>query len=125
MGIRSDVFVATKEHIFLNLKPETQKFLEEMSDQSSKKPEGRAFIFESVKWYRDDYPEIVELYDALKYLTSSPENGFYEEDYIIIEACGEYPEYDENNIGEWHDNPWEAHKEVSVTVHVSDPNEFD
>ena len=49
MGIRSDVFVATKEHIFLNLKPETQKFLEEMSDQSSKKPEGRAFIFESVK----------------------------------------------------------------------------
>tara|TARA_Y100001973_G_C5207916_1_gene343045 strand:+ start:7564 stop:8016 length:453 start_codon:yes stop_codon:yes gene_type:complete len=126
MGIRSDVFVAVKNHIFLNLKEETQKFLAESSDQTSIKPlEGRAFIFESVKWYVEDNPEIIELYEALRYLISSPENGFSEEDFIIIEACGEYPDHEENNLGAWTDNPWEAYKEISVSINVNDPHAFD
>jgi len=111
MGIRSEVVVAMKLDVYNKLTPDTVKWLNEVSDQQNMRSEGDgvSFMFDYIKWYTDQYPEIVQLYKELSDLEC-------DEDYLIIDACSEYPENDENDRGCWYENPWNYHKSVSVTI---------
>ena len=111
MGVRSEVVVAMKLDVYNKLTPDTVKWLNEVSDQQNMRSEGDgvSFMFDYIKWYTDQYPEIVQLYKELSDLEC-------DEDYLIIDACSEYPENDENDRGCWYENPWNYHKSVSVTI---------
>ena len=112
MGIRSDVFVGLKEEVFSSLKEQNQKFLLEQSDMQDDRDGGKAFLFSGIKWYKDTFPELIELYGDLEH-----SGDFNSEDYIIIEACEEYPTMDATSGG-WEDNPWNAFRYVEVSIHA-------
>ena len=111
MGIRSEVVVAMKLDVYNKLTPDTVKWLNEVSDQQNMRSEGDgvSFLFDYIKWYTCSYPPIMQLYKELSDLEC-------DEDYLIIDACSEYPENDENDRGCWYENPWNYHKSVSVTI---------
>ena len=39
-----------------------------------------------------------------------------EESFLVLEACHEYPEHRDNDLGEWHENPWGVFREVRVSI---------
>jgi hypothetical protein len=109
MSSRSDVGVAIKAEALKHLRhksPKVVDWLEETSDEINKQDEGTLFMFFDIKWpLRGMNPDI----DAFYSIQWS--------DFLIVEACFDYPEKDgENDIGLWHDNPWNLRKEVSVNV---------
>jgi hypothetical protein len=118
MGIRSDVAIAMKECVVNHLSPEARTLLEEYGFEERARVEahggdsedeaGSLFVTEGVKWYHD-YPDIQAFYTHL-------EDCHDEEDFLIVTACGEYPESDEGNAGEWHDNPFNIHKQTTVEL---------
>ena len=110
MGIRSDVVVCMKSEIYKKLSDETRHFLQHDARMAAPEPEGIAFIFEDIKWYRySGDTEIESLYSDL-----APSD---EDDYIIIEACPEYPSHEsDGDEGAWEDNPWGFRKEISVSI---------
>ena len=118
MGIRSDVAIAMKEYVYENLSPEVRKILEEwgFEERERYKPEnegclddaGRLFITEGVKWY-SDYEDVTALY---KHLNEAHD----EEDWIIFQACHDYPDTTDGDEGGWYDNPFNLSKSVSVEL---------
>jgi hypothetical protein len=112
MGVRSEVVVAMKMDIYNKLTAETVKWLNEDSDTQDLRSDGEgvSFRFEFIKWYADDDPEIIQLY---KELDDADPDGL---DYLIIDACSEYPDNIENDRGGWDDNPWEYYKSVTVSI---------
>jgi len=111
MGVRSDVVVAMKLDVYNNLTPATVDWLNTVSDQQNMREDGEgvSFLFDYIKWYATNYPPIVQLYKELIELEC-------DEDYYIIDACSEYPNNDDNDLGAWYENPWGYHKSVSVTI---------
>ena len=118
MGIRSDVAIAMKEYVYENLSPEVRKILKEwgFEEQSAYKPEneaclddaGRLFITEGVKWY-SGYEDVTALY---KHMNEAHD----EEDWIIVQACHDYPDSTDGDEGGWYDNPFSLSKSVSVEL---------
>ena len=39
-----------------------------------------------------------------------------EEDWLIIQACHDYPGDEEGTAGEWYENPFNLHQQVSVEL---------
>jgi len=124
MGVRSDVGIAMKECVVNHLSPEARKFLEEYHFEErctivtddlanhgrlTKDDLGTLFVTTDVKWYLHSYDDIRAFYAHLNECHD-------EEDYLIVAACSEYPEDDEGNDGEWHDNPFNLHRRVSVEL---------
>jgi hypothetical protein len=70
--------------------------------------EGVAYVFRDVRWYMDD-EDIAALYKLLSSIDD-------EDDYIVIEACHDYPDSDEGDAGCWTDNPWNAQRITHVTI---------
>lgn len=106
MGIRSDVGIAVKKGVCFS--EETTKFLESADDELTEK-EGTLYVFESIKWYMDSYADIVKLYEELK--------GKDEGDYLIREACHDYPSDESGgNLGAWYDNPWGLNVCISTSL---------
>ena len=116
MGIRSDVVVCMKSEIYKKLSDESRHFLQHNARLAEPEPEGIGFIFEDIKWYRySGDTEIEKLYSDLADLDG--EGIIDTEDYIIIEACPEYPSHDsDGDEGAWWDNPWGFRKEISVSI---------
>ena len=115
MGIRSDVAICMKARVVEHLSPEIRKFLDEwgFSEREVVKEgddAGTLFYTSDVKWYSDSYPSIIAFY---RYM----EGSHAEDDYLIIEACSEFPDTDGGNAGCWEDNPWNLYKEVSAELH--------
>jgi len=109
MGVRSDIVVCMKSEIYKKLSDESRHFLERDARLAAPEPEGIAFIFEDIKWYRNYDKEIDKLYSDL-----APQDI---EDYIVIEACPEYPSDESSgDEGAWWDNPWGFRKEINVTI---------
>jgi hypothetical protein len=98
-----------KHPIYQQLSDESRHFLHHDARIAAPDPDGVAFIFEDIKWYRHYDKEIDKLYSDL-----APQDI---EDYIVIEACPEYPS-DESagDEGVWWDNPWGFRKEINVTI---------
>jgi len=111
MGTRSDIVVCMKSEIYKKLSDESRHFLQHDARLAAPEPEGIAFIFEDIKWYRYSDKEIDKLYSDL-----APQDI---EDYIVIEACPEYPSDESSgDEGAWWDNPWGFRKEINVTIEV-------
>jgi len=112
MGIRSEVGFAAKPNVVENLSEEARatitRYFGEVHDQHE---EGTLWFVERIKWYSDTYDDLISLYAELE--------NFDDEDYIIVQACYDYPTLDEGNIGDWRDNPWNMYKEVSVRVRLT------
>ena len=120
MGTRSDVAIAMKECVVNHLSPEARNFLEDwgFEARAAYQPEhvdgdpddaGTLFVTEGAQWYHLDADEIQAFYTHL-------EECHDEEDWLVVVACGEYPDYDEGNAGQWLDNPFNLHKRVTVEL---------
>jgi len=120
MGIRSDVAIAMKEYVYENLSPEVRKILEEWGFEEVSKYEpqteknqdlddaGRLFATTDVKWYTD-YEDVTALYKHMR-------EAHDEEDWIIFQACHDYPNTTDGDEGGWYDNPFDLSKNVSVEL---------
>ena len=120
MGIRSDVAIAMKEYVYENLSPEVRKILEEWGFEEVSKYEpqteknqdlddaGRLFATTDVKWYTD-YEDVTALYKHMR-------EAHDEEDWIIFQACHDYPDSTDGDEGGWYDNPFDLSKNVSVEL---------
>ena len=110
MGIRSDVGVAFKQELWDQVKDnKVFSFLTEEGTLHDDEDEGVLFVFEDVKWYRED-DDIVNLYAKL--------NELNEDDFLVVEACHDYPTSEEGDLGNWFDNPWNLHRSVRVELNV-------
>ena len=120
MGVRSDVAIAMKECIFQNLSEKAREFLEEWGFEEGSKYEpqteknqdlddaGRLFATTDVKWYTD-YEDVTALYKHMR-------EAHDEEDWIIFQACHDYPNTTDGDEGGWYDNPFDLSKNVSVEL---------
>ena len=120
MGVRSDVAIAMKEYVYENLSPEVRKILEEWGFEEVSKYEpqteknqdlddaGRLFATTDVKWYTD-YEDVTALYKHMR-------EAHDEEDWIIFQACHDYPDTTDGDEGGWYDNPFDLSKNVSVEL---------
>lgn len=108
MGIRSDVVLVIKTNLVKKLSDEMkQRWFHDVS-ACYKNDEGILYHWEYVKWYVDGYDEIKEMY---AWLSEQPR-----EDYLLVEACHDYPESHDNDIGSWTRNPWNVCRNISVSV---------
>lgn len=113
MGIRSDVILCIKNSAYTFLSDESRETIEEwLGGYSDRDEEGMIFYTEHVKWYHDMSPDLMALYRDLGTIDDC-------EDFLLIAACSEYPLDTEGDIGDWHDNPWAAHRCISVTAEWS------
>jgi len=110
MGVRSDVAVLMKHRVFASMPDLAKKLLSEC-DEEHRDDEGVLFHFLQVKWYGGK--DIDALNDAL--------DKEEDEDWLIIEACHDYPCTEDYSTGDWVENPWNAFKQVSVSINI-DPS---
>jgi len=108
MGIRSDVAIAVKNETFAALSARSQLMVRENFEEVEKNDEGLLFHCNDIKWYTCSDPDLIRLYEELYELD--------DESYLIIQACHDYPETTDGDIGSWYDNPWEVFKSVSVCI---------
>ena len=108
MGIRSDVAIAIKNETFAALSVRSQLFVREYFEEVEKNDEGLLFHCNDIKWYTCSDPDLIRLYEEL--------NELDDENYLIIQACHDYPESTDGDIGGWYDNPWEVFRSVSVCI---------
>ena len=119
MGIRSDVILCIKNEAYVSLSDESKATIKDwLGDYEERDEEGMLFYTEGVKWYHDMSPDLIALYADLVNEDEGLEvrDG---DDFLVIVACSEYPNDTEGDIGDWHDNPWGAHKCTSVTAEWS------
>ena len=119
MGVRSDVGIAMKEYVFQNLSEKAKKFLEEwgFEEQTVYQPEtekdeddaGRLFMTTDVKWYHHSYDDIIAF---MRHLNDDHDD----DDWLVLQACHDYPDSNDGDEGGWHDNPFDFTKSVSVEL---------
>lgn len=111
MGIRSDVTIALKKNVYDGLSAESKKTLSDWFEEpASKTKEGDVlFYIEDVKWYFDICDDLVALYNEL-------EDKFDYDDFLIIQACHDYPRSIDGDLGGWIENPWETYRTWTVGV---------
>ena len=119
MGIRSDVGIAMKEYVFQNLSEKAKKFLEEwgFEEQTAYKPEnekdedqaGRLLMTTDVKWYHHSYENIQAF---MRHLNDDHDD----DDWLLLQACHDYPDTNDGDEGGWHANPFDFTKNVSVEL---------
>lgn len=108
MGVRSDVVLVLKTELVEKLSDEMKKRWFHDCNRCYKNSAGVLYEWEYVKWYMDDYPELKEMY---AWLREQPT-----EDFLVVEACHDYPENCDGDLGSWNDNPWNVYRNVSVSV---------
>ena len=119
MGVRSDVGIAMKEYDYQNLSEKAKKFLEEwgFEEQTAYKPEnekdedqaGRLLMTTAVKWYHHSYEDIQAF---MRHLNDDHDD----DDWLLLQACHDYPDSNDGDEGGWHDNPFDFTKNVSVEL---------
>ena len=119
MGVRSDVGIAMKEYVYQNLSVKAKEFLKEWGFEESARctPEdvndeddaGRLFTTSDVKWYHFDFEDIQAF---MKHLNDDHD----EDDWLLIQACHDYPEANDGDEGGWYHNPFDFTKNVSVEL---------
>ena len=110
MGIRSDVILCIKNEAYKALSDQSKETIKVwLGDYEERDEEGMLFYTGGVKWYHDMNSELMVLYRDLESLDDC-------EDFLVINACSEYPTDTEGDMGDWWDNPWGARKCTSVTA---------
>jgi len=109
MGIRSDVGICLRHWVYLGLSCKSKRLIRECFGEAEEHhTEGLLFHTEHIKWYSNTDSDIIAFFEDL--------GNFDDKDYLIIEACNEYPQSTEGCAGEWYDNPWNLYKSVSVEL---------
>lgn len=114
MGIRSDVGLAIDASLYSKMGGKEFDWLRNEAFETHAHPLGMLFVFRDIKWYGDD---IDKLYSFLN--SDDGESGSYFE----VIACSEYPEGDDHYHGDWYDNPWGLHRNVTVTLEFDSPED--
>ena len=70
---------------------------------------GTLFIVEDINWN-------TVVPGELGHTVTAALNAIGEDNYLLVDACHDYPTSDEGDKGEWHDNPWWLSKCVSVEL---------
>jgi hypothetical protein len=119
MGVRSDVGIAMKEYVYQNLSVKAKEFLKEWGFEESARrtseevndedDAGRLLTTSDVKWYHFDYEDIQAF---MKHLRDVHD----EDDWLLLQACHDYPETDDGDEGGWYNNPFDFVKNVSVEL---------
>lgn len=113
MSTRSSVGIALKSDLWNHLvvhHPDVVKWLDHDSDRRMDHPDGVFFHFDYYKWHLVGPSNWIgsKLYEAVK---------DREEDYLIQEACHDYPTLDsDGDAGSWVQNPWRLAKCLSVSL---------
>ena len=111
MGIRSDVILCIENEVYKSLSDESKETIRDwLGVYVDRAEEGMIFEEDGLKWYHDMSPELMALYEDLDNKDADGAG------YLIIAACSEYPSDTEGDVGAWDDNPWDAHRVVSVTA---------
>ena len=109
MGIRSDVAIAIKNEAFEVLSVRSQMMVREHFEEAAEiHDEGMLFHCKDIKWYTGTDPDLIRLYSEL--------NELNDEDFLILQACHDYPETTDGDLGGWIDNPWEVYRDVRVSI---------
>jgi hypothetical protein len=113
MGIRSTVGLCVKkEHLNDKLRGIIAAALLISEDDVEENEEGAIFVVEGIKWNGLD-PEVSEVLSVSEVMSAL--EAIPDEDYLLIDACYEYPE-SSGPFGAWFDNPWGMAKVVCVDV---------
>lgn len=107
MSGRSEVVIALKKSIN-DLIVEANPMLK-YADNIYTHELGTLYHFDNIKW-NDIDPVVGTLYALLE--QQSPV------DYLIIQACFDYPESSDGDKGKWVDNPWNLYRRISVSVNI-------
>ena len=107
MGIRSEVAIAIKTKTYEALSKESKELLNDMGEVA-RNEEGRYFKCDEIKWYIDDDSDLIRLYSELSYMQDG--------DYLIVEACPEFPESTQGDAGAWFESPWDPRRYVEVSI---------
>lgn len=110
MGIRSDVGLAIKHEALasLVLTEATRMLLEEQAVECLTHDEGKLYVWRNIKWYKDEYRYIKDLYRALDAI------GWH--DFKLVCSCSAYPDDYSEDAGHWDTNPWSLEKIVDVRL---------
>jgi len=117
MGIRSGVGLCVKrEHLpegselgkIISKAFEIEDSWPNQCDAYLERPEGLLIYISQISWNPCDNLPHAELVSAL--------NDLPDEDYLLLEACYDYPSSEENCIGEWFENPWGMRRSVLAEV---------
>ena len=108
MGIRSDVAIAVKKETFAALSARSQLMVRENFEEVEKDDEGILFHCNDIKWYTGSNSDIIRLYEELYELD--------DDSYLIIQACHDYPETTDGDLGAWYENPWEVYRDIRVSI---------
>jgi len=111
MGITSSVVVALKASVYTGLSAESKGTLNKLlgGPQDTTKEGHVIFSEEHIKWYYDLDEDLLKFYEELF--------KFDSDDYLILEACHDYPNSEDGDQGSWHDNPWSCYKSVDVSLY--------
>jgi hypothetical protein len=107
MSSRSDVVFACREQIKKSI-DDCFPWVRKDSEYVLTDNQGILFHFVDVNWdliYDEDINALYRWLDS--------QNA---KDFIIIEACYDYPNSDSGNLGEWTENPWNIRKAISVSI---------
>ena len=114
MGIRSDVVVALKKNLVDDLTEEQKTAWFGAADRKLEHEEGTLYHWDHTKWYFEEYDHLVSLYEWLY-------NQDYD-DFLVVVACHDYPESFDGDLGAWTDNPWNAHRMISISINIENPS---
>ena len=108
VGIRSDVALAVHRDLDALISDEQRKAWFTDCARPQRDDGHRLYVWHDCKWYMDDYPEIVSMYEWLRAQDASL--------FKIVEACLDYPDGHQGDLGRWDDNPWGIERVVSVSI---------
>ena len=114
MGVRSDVVVALKKNLVDELTEEQKTAWFGACKRKLEHEEGILYLWEYTKWYFEEYDHLVSLYEWLR-------SQDYD-DFLVVVACHDYPESFDGDLGAWTDNPWNAHRMISISINVETPS---
>ena len=109
MGIRSDIGIALKAAFVPQFELLAKEHLPNFSETFEHEL-GNAYVLNHVKWYSDN-PDVKAITDYLDFIG--------EDNYLVVEACHDYPESTEGDSGNWTDNPFNIGRNISVSISVS------
>lgn len=110
MGIRSDVILCIRNEVYRALSDASKATIKDYFGAYADRIEaGMLFEVDEVKWYHDDYADLIYLYKDLEALGMP-------DDFLILVATPEYPNTDDSDFGDWTDNPWCVNKQVTCCV---------
>lgn len=119
MSSRSKVAIAIRYNVWETLPEDMREWLGE-SDEVYQNEAGFLFILDDIKWpivsmiEKDDSSDEVE--NLIRFLKTQPES-----DYLVVEACYDYPDSDDGDMGSWNDNPWNVRRVISVDISFDEP----